>query len=157
MNGVIELNDDAFTATRQSSFFFQTGGQSSQRTRFEIADLRSGALAQDIDGAVQLGSLADIRDEGALFNGNGEEALMLIDAAIEECLLQRGRVGALQEHALQSNLSSLRVEIENLGAAESRIRDIDFAEESAEYARLNIMYQAATSMLAQANQVPSPS
>jgi flagellin len=154
LGGTIALPDDPVSATRASSFFFQTGGESNQRTRVEIADMRPGALGQGISVVAGLGSLAGIRDSDAFLEGNAQESLAVIDAAIEEVLLERGRLGAVQEHALQSNLDSLRVEIENLTAAESRIRDVDFAEESAEYARLNIMYQAATAMLAQANQVP---
>ena len=65
-----------------------------------------------------------------------------------------GKVGSLQANSLESTLESLRQALENLGDSQSRIRDTDFAQESAEYARSNIIYQAATSMLAQANQVP---
>ena len=55
---------------------------------------------------------------------------------------------------MESTAVYLRINNENLSAAESRIRDTDFAMESAEYARQQTLFQAATAMLAQANQTP---
>ena len=51
-------------------------------------------------------------------------------------------------------MSSLRASYENLKAAESTVRDVDFAEESANFTRNTILVQSATAMLAQANQLP---
>jgi len=66
----------------------------------------------------------------------------------------RGRLGAFQSNTLESGLNSLRVSNENLTAAESTIRDTDFASESAIFTKNQILVQASTSMLAQANQLP---
>jgi flagellin len=106
--------------------------------------------------STSLSSLDDLlsSNAGALTNGLGAEALKVIDAAIDEITNQRGKLGAFQANTLESGLNSLRVSKENLTAAESTIRDVDFAEESAAFTRNQILVQASTSMLAQANQMP---
>jgi len=63
----------------------------------------------------------------------------------------RGRLGALQKDILNSNVKSLNVALENVTASESSIRDADFAEETAALTRAQILVQANTSVLAQAN------
>ena len=80
--------------------------------------------------------------------------MKVIDAAINDITNQRGKLGAFQANTLESGLNSLRVSKENLTAAESTIRDVNFAEESAAFTRNQILVQASTSMLAQANQMP---
>jgi len=80
-------------------------------------------------------------------------ALGLIDTAIKDVSAQRARLGAAQnrmEYAIQ-NLSTTS---ENLSAAESRIRDVDMAEEMVSYTKDSILNQSAMAMLAQANQQP---
>ncbi|MCK6489827.1 MAG: hypothetical protein L6R48_16150 [Planctomycetes bacterium] len=99
-------------------------------------------------------SIDDLVREQALVDGDSQLAIHVIDAAIDEVSTARGRTGALQANSLESTLDSLRIAIQNLTDSESRIRDTDFAQESADFARNNIIYQAATAMLAQANQVP---
>ncbi|MDG2195409.1 MAG: flagellin, partial [SAR324 cluster bacterium] len=68
-------------------------------------------------------------------------AISIVDKAIGEIASSRGELGALQRSALQSNLVSLRLDAENLSAAESIIRDADVAMELAEFTRLQIMNQ----------------
>jgi flagellin len=80
--------------------------------------------------------------------------LALISNAITRVSTIRGNLGAIQANALETNLNSLRSTYENLKSAESTIRDVDFAEESASFTRNTILVQSATSMLAQANQLP---
>jgi len=67
---------------------------------------------------------------------------------------QRGKLGALQTNTLQSNLNSLQSAYQNLSAAKSTITDVDFAQESANYTKYQILMQSSTAMLAQANQLP---
>ncbi|MDW8374040.1 MAG: flagellin, partial [Planctomycetota bacterium] len=77
-----------------------------------------------------------------------------IESVIVAVSTQRGRLGAVQANVLETTLNSLRVSYENLRAAESTVRDVDFAEESANFTRNTILVQSATAMLAQANQLP---
>lgn len=80
-------------------------------------------------------------------------ALGAIDSAIDDLNTTRGGLGSAQNR-MQSAFASIRNAHENLSAAESRIRDVDIASETADMTRNNIMQQAATSVLAQANQQP---
>ncbi|MGB1682289.1 MAG: flagellin, partial [Acidimicrobiales bacterium] len=66
---------------------------------------------------------------------------------------QRGDLGAVQNR-LESTISNLQVTSENLAASESRIRDVDVAAEMVNFTRSQILQQAGTAMLGQANQVP---
>ena len=63
-------------------------------------------------------------------------------------------MGAVQNR-LEHTINNLTTTVENLSAAESRIRDVDMAEEMMEFTKNNILSQAATAMLAQANQMPN--
>ena len=145
----------AYGALRQSTTFMQTGALANQTTILDIPDMRAGALGHGAGlAALGFASLQDLITQSALTTGNSTNALLVIDAAINEVSGVRGDAGAIQANALEATLSSLRTSFENLTSAESSLRDTDFAAESAAYARHNIIYQAATSMLAQANQVP---
>ncbi len=77
-----------------------------------------------------------------------------IDVAINDISTRRSSIGAYQNR-LESSVRSLQVKVENLVASDSRIRDADVAVEAAELTRNQILQQAATSLLAQANQAPS--
>jgi flagellin len=76
-----------------------------------------------------------------------------VDAAITSVSTIRSDLGAVQNR-LEHAVSNLGVTQENLSAAESRIRDVDVAQEMVNFTRLNILSQSGTAMLAQANQAP---
>ena len=80
-------------------------------------------------------------------------ALASIDFAISTVSAQRGNFGAVQNR-LEHTVSNLGVAVENLSASESRIRDTDMASEMVNYTKAQILSQAGTAMLAQANQAP---
>lgn len=82
-----------------------------------------------------------------------KDGVRIVDSAINEVTLMRGKMGAFQRHGLESNINNLRVTAENLMAAESTIRDTDVAKELAEYTRQKIMFEMGTAMAAQAGQV----
>jgi flagellin len=84
---------------------------------------------------------------------NANDVLDGIDAAIDTVNSMRGNLGAIQNR-LDSTLRSILNVRENLAAAESRIRDVDVAEETADLTRNSIMQQAAISVLSQANAQP---
>jgi len=87
-------------------------------------------------------------------SAGSQAALGAIDAAIDTVSTNRATLGASQNR-LDVTISNLRSEGENLVAANSRIRDVDVARESAAMTRGQILSQAGASMLAQANQLPS--
>jgi len=85
---------------------------------------------------------------------NGAQmSLAKIDDALDYVSSLRGDLGAMQNRLI-STINNIGISVENLSAANSRIRDVDIADESAELTRNNILMQAGTSVLAQSNQVP---
>jgi flagellin len=82
-----------------------------------------------------------------------QTALTNIKAALNQLASDRASIGSYQSRLAYSG-EQLTISKENLMAASSRIKDVDVAEESTEYARANIMVQSGTAMLAQANQLP---
>ncbi len=95
-------------------------------------------------GALGIGSIEVNTKEGA------QESLATIDGAIRGISGNRANLGAVQNR-LASTITNLQVASENLSAANSRIRDTDFASETAENAKQTILQSAGTSVLAQAN------
>ena len=85
--------------------------------------------------------------------GDTSFAITNIDAAINTVSSLRGSLGATQNR-LNSTIANLAIQVENLSAAESRIRDVDVAYETAELTKNSILRQAAVSVLAQANFLP---
>lgn len=85
--------------------------------------------------------------------GGAAKAVDLIKAAINKVSSTRGDLGAIQNR-LEHTINNLSVTTENMTAAESRIRDVDMAEEMMNYTKNNILVQASQAMLAQANQLP---
>jgi flagellin len=83
---------------------------------------------------------------------DSQAALGVIDAAIENVSSIRGDLGAI-ENRLNSSIRNLGISIENLSAANSRIKDVDIASETAELTKQNVLMQAGTSVLSQANAV----
>ena len=101
------------------------------------ADANSAALG------VNLSSVAD--------KASAQNALASIDQAIVSVSAMRADFGAIQNR-LQSVVGNLQVSLENMASANSRIRDVDIPEETSEYTKNNILLQAGTAVLAQANQ-----
>lgn len=101
------------------------------------ADANSAALG------VNLTTVAD--------KASAQNALSAIDEAIVAVSATRADFGAMQNR-LQSTINNLSISLENMAAANSRIRDVDVAEETAEMTKQNILMNAGTSVLAQANQ-----
>lgn len=95
----------------------------------------------------------DIADFDFTSKEGAQDALSKIDTAQSQVNGFRANLGALQNR-LQSTADNLGVQTENLSAANSRIRDTDIAMASADMSRNNILLQANTSVLAQANQIP---
>ncbi|NIC39754.1 flagellin, partial [Aquabacterium sp. A08] len=84
---------------------------------------------------------------------NASEALKTVDSALAFISGERAKLGALQSR-FETTVSNLQVTAENLSASRSRILDADFAAETAALSRAQILQQAGTAMVAQANQLP---
>ena len=95
-------------------------------------------------------SLSEIADGSA----SGADAVDIIETAINEVSSLRGRIGAVQKNVIDTNINTLGVALENISEARSQIVDTDFAVESANLQKAQILGQAATSVLSIANQSP---
>lgn len=84
---------------------------------------------------------------------DAQRSLAAIDKAIEDVSSTRAELGAI-ENRLTSTIKNISISVENLSAANSRIKDVDVADESAELTKHNILMQAGTSVLTQANSLP---
>ncbi len=130
---------------------FQVGANAGQTATVSLQSTNATQLG--IGGSGTYTTLSQLKGS-SLISGNSTEALKVIDKAIDDITGIRGQLGAFQANTLETGISSLRVAHENLTAAESTIRDVDFASESAAFTKSNILVQASTAMLAQANQLP---
>ena len=140
-------------SSNSGKFVFQIGANDGQTMEVTIGKMdattlkvASGSGEADTVNAIITGSGSGI----TIASG----ALATIDAAIETVSTQRSTLGAAQNR-LDHTINNLTATSENLSAAESRIRDVDMAEEMMEFTKNNILSQAATAMLAQANQMPN--
>ena len=90
---------------------------------------------------------------GSSTTGNAQALIQSLDDAISDVSANRSSLGAVQNR-LEHTIENLATSSENLTASESRIRDADMAQEMVGFTRSNILSQAGTSILAQANQLP---
>lgn len=143
------------------------------RTEFNGQALLDGSLASGIDFQVGLNSVADDRitvsipnahasalgtssslaNQNVLTISGSQQALTILDEAIADVSGIRAGLGSAQNR-LQYTIDNIQIMRTNISAANSRIRDADVAVEASEMTRVNILTQSATSMVAQANQLP---
>ncbi|MBW1965715.1 MAG: flagellin, partial [Deltaproteobacteria bacterium] len=84
---------------------------------------------------------------------NAQSAIASVDLALNDISLIRGGLGAIQNR-FESTIANLQSVSENISAAKARIMDADFAAETAEMTKAQVLQQAGVAMLAQANQLP---
>jgi flagellin len=136
----IQLIDGTFSA----GIDFQVGIQNNPGVdRINVRLTESHATSLGITGGMSLSTVT-----------GSQAAIGLLDSAIQTVANQRGDIGAVQNRFI-TTVNNIRTMHENLSAARSRIADADVAEESAAFARTQILMQAGLSVLSQANQLPS--
>jgi flagellin len=117
------------------------------------ASLLGGTL---VDGQLQYlstlkqGQFNSLRDSAT--RKDFSDASDIIEKAIDQISILRGRLGAFEKNTLQTNVRSLQSAYENLSASDSQIRDADFAAETSALTRAQILQASGTSVLALANQ-----
>jgi len=104
-------------------------------------------------GGVKLSTLLSTTTTVSGLAGNSQKALDIIDAGMSSLSTARARFGSAMNR-LDTTVANIQIMRLNVSAANSRIRDVDVAEESANMSRQQVMMQAGTAVLAQANQVP---
>jgi flagellin len=138
---VTEFNGKKLLDGNAEKYEFQVGSKNDEfqdRIAFEGTQLNASLESMGI-------SSADVSSKES-----AQDSLAAIDGAIEKVSGQRALLGATQNR-LNSTVANLQVSVENMSAANSRIRDVDYAEETAKQARNQIISSAGTSVLAQAN------
>ncbi|SHJ53044.1 flagellin N-terminal helical domain-containing protein [Desulfofundulus thermosubterraneus] len=141
----IILNKHVAASTDTSkAIITQIGANSGQNMLIGINDMRAEALGIKNSS----GDAVKVTDK---YGANA--VVSTINNAIEKVSTERSKLGAIQNR-LEHTINNLGTAAENLTASESRIRDVDMAKEMMEYTKLSILQQAATAMLAQANQQP---
>ncbi|NAZ81461.1 flagellin [Kineococcus sp. R8] len=131
------LLDGSFTAKA-----FQVGSDNGQTLSVSIGNMSASTLGVYSSGTSSV-SLATTASASA--------AIATIDSAIGKVSEERSKLGATQNR-FEHKINNLNVSVENLTASESQIRDTDMAQEMTKFTRNQILAQAGTSMLAQANQ-----
>ena len=130
---------------------FQVGPQVNSNLQ---VNLGVQSVAASRLGNSDLGYLTQVQSGGSssLVNGECQAAQQIVTEAIRQISVLRGRLGAFEKNSLDTNVNQLSITMENLMASESAIRDADFAYETSELARSQILVSAGTSVLALAQQ-----
>ncbi|WP_094603817.1 hypothetical protein SPSIL_042270 [Sporomusa silvacetica DSM 10669] len=133
------------------------------KLNFDFADLavaNATFIAKEVDSSAAVLNNRDVAANASVVAGinvstqaNANKAITAIDKAINAVSQQRSQLGAYQNR-LTNTIDNLNTSNENITASESRIRDVDMSSEMMEYQKNNILQQAATAMLAKANQQP---
>jgi len=132
-------NDTAYITVNKDKLTMQIGANEGQSFDMTIQDMRAASLGVD---AIDVSTAS-----------NASKAITTINNALSTVSSERAKLGAYQNR-LEHTINNLGTSAENLTAAESRIRDVDMAKEMMEFTKMFILQQAATAMLAQANQQP---
>ncbi len=143
---------EAANATSYSSFAIR-GKITLQSSKSISITAGADILGFDSSGSVTLNATGSLESVDISTVTGANAAILAVDAALDTINSSRAKLGAIQSR-FESTISNLSATSENLSAARSRIRDADFAAETAELTRVQILQQAGIAMLAQANAVP---
>jgi flagellin len=141
----IQLNDDTGFDITGTLANLDDGGTTGAENNTNTAET-SISVAADV-------ATYNIATMSITTQASAEAALLTIDAAMDDVNAIRAEIGAVQNR-LEFTVANLEIASENTAASQSRILDADFASETAVFTRNQIMVQAATAMLAQANTLP---
>lgn len=166
-NGTYDNDVDRANIQEEVNSLMEEIDRISESTNFNGIDLLDGSYS----GSLQVGDTSDAFNQinvtisstnstAMTINGislasqaGATAAVSIIKDAINYVSRIRGNLGAIQNR-LEHTINNLSVQTENITAAESRIRDVDMADEMMSYTKNNILVQASQAMLAQANMVP---
>ena len=157
LGNAIQLTDAAATTAAVNadqidlavgSLTFQVGAYAGQTRSLNISSSHTSQLGL----ASGAGSTTNVAAIDVV--NNATDAITVLDKAISDISSLRANLGATLKNTFESSINSLGIAAENIAASESTIRDSDMAAEMVEFTRNQIMQQAGTAMLAQANQAP---
>jgi flagellin len=160
LDAEINLTTAAGLSTATETFYITGGGADfALGSKVDAIGLESIGIDNVADtslGNPTDGYLSTIKSGGtnSFSSTNLYTAQAIVDSAIKDISTLRGRLGSFQKNTLETTINSLKITNENLQSAESAVRDTDFATETSNLTRSQILVQAATSVLAQANFAP---
>ncbi|WNS75092.1 flagellin [Bacillus sp. DTU_2020_1000418_1_SI_GHA_SEK_038] len=157
-NGLeIALFDGDFEANKgkELTLNFQIGANSSETLGVTLGVMDAGSLGigRNADGSPTVTGVNAVQGVDVMSETAASAAINIFENAIKIVSAERSKLGAFQNR-LEHTTNNLQTANENLTSAESRIRDLDMAEEMTTFTRNNILNQAGQAMLAQANQLP---
>jgi flagellin len=141
----VQLTATRAAVTIDQALTFQIGANEGQIVKSGMGDFRAAALRME-----SVGVSGTTEDSSRLMAQN---LIGVVDDALAYINTERAKMGAMQNR-LEHTIANLNVSVENLSASESRIRDTDVAKETSALTRAQILVQAGTSILAQANATP---
>lgn len=151
-NGAVAAGTSTVVNVSDNGLVFQIGANANQTAKISVEKTTTDVLGTGVSGlstGVANLSLIDVTS----FDGS-QDALKVVDAAINNVSTLRGKLGAFQAHTLESTSNNLRATLENTVNAESVIRDTDFAMEISQMTKQQVLVQAGTAVLSTANQNP---
>lgn len=176
INGTLALGDGISCKLNSSSLDVDitlTVGQATSLTTTNFSITGGGALFQlgrEVESSQQIslgfgsvsasnlgnstvGYLSSVTSGGAasLISGETSDASAIIESSISQVSTMRGRLGAFEKNTLQTNIRSLQIALENVTASQSQIRDADFAAETSELTRAQLLVNVGTTVLATTN------
>lgn len=140
------------TVVTNKSLLFQIGADAGQSANVSIESMQANAIGTGVtnsSGIVSL-SMIDVTSSSQSFS----DILKVVDQAISQVSNLAGTLGAFQDNTLQATSANLQASLQNTTAANSTIRDTNFAMESATNAQNQVLVQAGTQVLKNANQLP---
>jgi len=142
-NGKKLLDGSISSASTAVSLQVGVKNTANDRIAVRVDDVSASALGLGNNGTITTLSTQDM----------ARSALDIVDSAISTISENRGRLGA-QQNRLESTIANINITIENQSASVSRIRDVDFAQETANFTKQQILMQAGTAILGNANGLP---
>ncbi len=146
----VAFNGTTLLSGVASDFSFQVGANSGAEQRITVSAANMNIATGDLSAAFGAGAASGLDISAA---GANSATLSALDNAISAVNTARAKLGAVQSR-FENTVSFLRSAVENQSAAKGRIMDADFASETANLSRAQILQQAGTAMVAQANQLP---
>jgi flagellin len=135
----------------QNALTFQVGPDAGQTVNIALQNMAANQLGQGVANMSEFSNLSEVDVRNAR---GAQDALSLIDSAINEVSETRSKLGSFQKNTLETNIATLRTTQENMVAAESTIRDTDMALELAEYTGASLLKEASAAMMSRANTDP---
>lgn len=150
-NATVTVNGaQGSVSVTNNSLLFQIGPNQNQTASVTINRVNPSSLGVGLTN----NQFASLNDIDVTSSSGAQDAIAVIDAAIDDITRMRGDLGAFQQNTLESTANNLKTTLENTVNAESVIRDTDFAEEIANFTKYQVLQQATTAVLGNANQLP---